>query len=176
MWADDHRITSPSKTHLERMLKDLIDEGRWDLEPKPANPWWRSTYVHEAMEDIESSTRTGQHRVPFKIYRKILVYTLNQARKTQDGLENMQNANKAWWRDVKIYRSKDVPWKRKMQKIGSTTVRNKKEQIRSRKATERVNKRENFPHKWLQQSAQPGCLQSCLCNHIPASDHTLVTL
>ena len=22
----------------------------------------------------------------------------------------MQNANKAWWRDVKIYRSKDVSW------------------------------------------------------------------
>ena len=29
----------------------------------------------------------------------------------------MQNANKAWWRDVKIYRSKDVPWRVKCRRM-----------------------------------------------------------
>ena len=24
--------------------------------------------------------------------------------------ERMENANKAWWSDAKIYRSRDVPW------------------------------------------------------------------
>ena len=43
---------------------------------------------------------------------KILGFTLNRERKTQDGLEEMmQIANKAWCRDVKNYRSKDVPWR-----------------------------------------------------------------
>ena len=29
----------------------------------------------------------------------------------------MQNANKAWWTDAKIYRSKDVPWKIKCRRM-----------------------------------------------------------
>ena len=33
----------------------------------------------------------------------------------------MQNANKSWWRDVKMYRSKDVPWRVK-QKDGGTRL------------------------------------------------------
>ena len=35
---------------------------------------------------------------------KILGYTFNQAGKCKE--ERMQNANKAWWRDAKIWRSK----------------------------------------------------------------------
>ena len=34
--------------------------------------------------------------------------------KTQDGVEErMESANKAWWRDAKIYKNKDVPWRTK---------------------------------------------------------------
>ena len=29
----------------------------------------------------------------------------------------MQTANKAWWRGVKIYRSKDVPWRTKCRRM-----------------------------------------------------------
>ena len=29
----------------------------------------------------------------------------------------MQSANKAWWRDVTIYRSKDVPWRAKCRRM-----------------------------------------------------------
>ena len=39
-------------------------------------------------------------------------YTFNQAGRMQDCLEErMQNANKFRWRDAKIYRNKDVPWR-----------------------------------------------------------------
>ena len=31
--------------------------------------------------------------------------------------ERMQSANKAWWRDVKFYRSKDVPWRIKCRRM-----------------------------------------------------------
>ena len=41
---------------------------------------------------------------------KILGRTVNRRRKTQDCLgERMQSANTAWWKDVRIYRSQDVP-------------------------------------------------------------------
>ena len=51
------------------------------------------------------------HKFPFEKF-KILGCTINQAGRMQDSLdEKMQNANKVWWRDVKIYRSKDVPWR-----------------------------------------------------------------
>ena len=37
MWADDFGIMSQSKTHLEQMMKDLIEEVEWwDPQPKPA--------------------------------------------------------------------------------------------------------------------------------------------
>ena len=43
---------------------------------------------------------------------KILGFTMNRQGKTHECLEErMQSANKAWWRDGKIYRSKDVPWR-----------------------------------------------------------------
>ena len=36
---------------------------------------------------------------------------MNRPGKAHDGVEErMHSANKAWWRDVNIYRSKDVPW------------------------------------------------------------------
>ena len=36
---------------------------------------------------------------------------MNRLGKAHEGIEEgMQSANKAWWRDVMIYRSQDVPW------------------------------------------------------------------
>ena len=66
----------------------------------------------EEEEEIAIRTRTGQHRIPFEEHFKILGFSFNQAEKTQDSLEERkQNANKAWWRDVKLYRSEAVPWR-----------------------------------------------------------------
>ena len=48
MWADNFWIISHSEKHLEQMLKDFIEEAaKVDLEPKPASPWWTSTYASE---------------------------------------------------------------------------------------------------------------------------------
>ena len=74
-----------------------------------AGLWWTSTCADERMDDTETRTETGLHKLPFEKKFKILGYTSNQAGRTQDSLEErMHRSNKAWWRDVKIYRSKDV--------------------------------------------------------------------
>ena len=118
-WADNHWIMSHSKTHLEQMMKDLIEEAeRWDLEPKPASLWWTSTSASEMMEDITIGTRSGQHRVLKNNIYEILGYTFNQAGLTQDCLEDrMHNSKTTWWRDVKIYRRQDVPWRMRCRRI-----------------------------------------------------------
>ena len=42
----------------------------------------------------------------------------NREGKMQDALdETIQNADKAWWRDVKIFGSKDVPWRVKCRRV-----------------------------------------------------------
>ena len=62
------------------------------------------------MNDIEIRTRTGLHNLPFEKKFKILRHTSNQAGRTRDSSEQrIHSANKAWWRDAMIYRSKDVP-------------------------------------------------------------------
>ena len=60
--------------------------------------------------ETREGQRTGEYKILFKKHFKILVYTFNQAGRTLDCIEErMQNADKSWWSDVKIYRSKDVP-------------------------------------------------------------------
>ena len=63
-----------------------------------ASLWWTSTWADERVDDIKIRTETGLHKLPFSS-----LYTFNQAGRTQDSLNK--------WRDVKIYRSKDVPWR-----------------------------------------------------------------
>ena len=110
---------SHSKTHLEHVMKVLIEEaGRWDLEPKLASLWWTGTYASEEMEDITICTRTRRGKIPFEKSFRILGYSFNQAWKTQDCLEErMQSANKVWRRDAKIDRSRDVPWRVKCRRM-----------------------------------------------------------
>ena len=48
-------------------------------------------------------TATGPHELLFAEKFKILGYIFNREEKMQDALEEIiQNADKAWWRDVKI--------------------------------------------------------------------------
>ena len=118
--ADNYWILSHSKTHLEQMMKDLTGEAdRWDVEPKPASLWWTNTYDDEKMDDKKIWTTTGLHKLPFEKKKFwILGYAFNQAGRTQDSLKDRtQSANKAWWRDAKIYRSKDVPWRVKCKRM-----------------------------------------------------------
>ena len=90
-------------------MKDLIEEPeKCDLQPQAASRW-TSTCAEEIMNDIDIRTTTGLHKLPFEKF-KIPGCTFKQAGRTQDSQElRMQTANKAWWRDVKIDRSKDVP-------------------------------------------------------------------
>ena len=97
MWADNYWIMSP-KAHLERMVKDFIEEAeRWELEPKPASLWRKNTCAYEMMEDITISTRAGRQKILFEKSFTILGYTINQAGRTQDCLEERtHNANKGF--------------------------------------------------------------------------------
>ena len=118
-WADNYWILSHSKTHLAQMMMYLTEEAEeWDLEPKLASLWWTRTCASEEKKENTICTRTWRHRILFEKSFKILGYSCDQAGKTQDCLEErMQNANKAWWRDAKIYRGKDVPWRVKFRRM-----------------------------------------------------------
>ena len=42
----------------------------------------------------------------------------DSARESHDAIEErMQSANKAFWKDILIFKSKDVPWKVKCQRL-----------------------------------------------------------
>ena len=67
MWADNFWVMSHSKSRLEQMLKDLIQEAKiWDLTPNPASLWWTSTYDSEQKKELMIDTETGSHRIPFE--------------------------------------------------------------------------------------------------------------
>ena len=118
MWTDNFWIMPHSKRNLEQMLKDLNQEAeRWDLAPKPASLWWTSTYSEDKI-DMSIDTKTGRHRFLFEEHFKILGCTMNRQRKTHECQEErMQCANKAWRKEVKIYRSKDVPCRVKCRRM-----------------------------------------------------------
>ena len=85
---------------------------------KIASLWWPSISADDRMDDMKSWTRTRLHKLPFEKKFKILGHTFDQARRTQDSLEErMQSENTAWWRDVKSYRSNDVPWRIKCRRM-----------------------------------------------------------
>ena len=79
-WRTTGRIQSHSKTHLDQMMTDFIQEAeRWDLELKPASLRWRSTFADEKMDDIEIRAKTRLHKLPFEKKFTILGHILNQA-------------------------------------------------------------------------------------------------
>ena len=63
-----------------------------------------SEWVKTAKDNKHTNTRV--HKIKKKHF-KILGFSFNDAGRTLDCIEErMQNADKAWWSDVKIYRSK----------------------------------------------------------------------
>ena len=98
MWADNFWVVAHPIENLEQMLRDLIEEAeKWDLVPKPTSLWWTSSY---------------------EVKFKILGSAMNLQGKSHDAIEErMQSANKAFWKDILIYKSKDVPWKVKCQRL-----------------------------------------------------------
>ena len=52
------------------------------------------------------------YKFPFEDKFKILGCAMNRQEKSLDAIEDrMQSANKAFWRDILVYRSEDSPWK-----------------------------------------------------------------
>ena len=98
-----------------RRSKDLIEEAaKVDLQPKPASLWWTSTYASEEKEDMILGT-SKKNKFPFEDEFKILGCMMNRQGKTCDAEERMQSANKSLLENIKIYRSKDIPWRKKCQ-------------------------------------------------------------
>ena len=88
----------------------ILEAEMWNLAPKPTSLWWTSTFGSEEKIDLSIDTKTRRHRFLFEEKFKIFGCTMNRQWKTHECLEErMHSANKARWRDVKIYRSKDVP-------------------------------------------------------------------
>ena len=57
-------------------------------------------------------------QIPCEDKFKILGCAMNRQGKTFDAVEErMQSADKAIWKDILIYRSKDVPWKTTCQRL-----------------------------------------------------------
>ena len=74
--------------------------------------------VAEEQADLSIDAKSGRQRHLFLEKFKILGRSMNRQGKAHEGVEErMQSANKAWWKDVKIYRSKDVPWRVKCRRI-----------------------------------------------------------
>ena len=89
-----------------------------DLEPKPASLWWTSTYASEEKSDMILGTSKGCYKFPFEDEFKVLGRALNRQGNSCDAVEErMQSANKAFWKDIMIYKSKDLPWRVKCQRL-----------------------------------------------------------
>ena len=59
-----------------------------------------------------------EHKFPFEENSKILGCMMNRQGKTLDAIEErMQSANKAYEKDIAVYRSKDVPWRIKCRRL-----------------------------------------------------------
>ena len=96
------------------MFKDFIEEAaEVDLEPKPASLWWTNTYASEEKEYMILGTPKGCYKIPFEGEFRLLGCMMNRQGKICEAVEDrMQTANKALWKDIKIYQSKDVPWRK----------------------------------------------------------------
>ena len=92
-------------------MKELVEEvERWDMEPRPASLWWTSTYGKEDKKEIVMVTAGGKQKLTFADEFRILGHLFSRDGRMQISLEeNMQTANKAWWRDAKIHRCRSVP-------------------------------------------------------------------
>ena len=63
-------------------------------------------------------TSTGCYKFPFEDDFRIFGCMMNRQGKTCDTVEErMQSANKALCKDIKIYESKDVPWRIECQRL-----------------------------------------------------------
>ena len=119
VWADNFWIMSHSNRNLERMLRDLIEEAeKWDLAPKTCKSVWTSTHEEEERSEVLIATNGLMYRFPLYEKFKILGCAMNRQGKSLDVIEERkQSANKVFWRDILVWRSKDVPLRNKCRRL-----------------------------------------------------------
>ena len=107
------------KSTWSKCYKTFIEETvEVDLELKPASLWWTITFASEEKDDMIPSTSKGCYKFSFEDEFRILGCVMNRQGKTCDAVEErMQSANKAFWEDIMIYKSEDVPWRVKCQRL-----------------------------------------------------------
>ena len=107
---------------FEGVLARRICSSMWadNFWPTPGGTWHPSLRVCGGQVptslkekcDLSINTMSGCHRFSFEEKSKILGYPVNRQGKAHDAIEErMQSSNKAFWKDILIYRSKDIPWK-----------------------------------------------------------------
>ena len=63
-------------------------------------------------------TSEGCYKLTFEDEFKILGCVMNRQGKTCEAVEErMQSANKAFWKDIMTFKSKDVPWRIKCRRL-----------------------------------------------------------
>ena len=67
--------------------------------------------------------QNGRHQVPFERRFNFLGYIFNPTGKSDESFdERMHKDHHAWFRVARFFRSKDVPWRRKMQRNGGSSL------------------------------------------------------
>ena len=98
------------RTHqICRFMWNLIEEtSRWDLVPNQRVCGGRAA-VH---------TTSGCYQFLFEEKFKIFGCAMNRRTSSHDAIEErVHSANKGFWKDILINKSKDVPWKVKCQRL-----------------------------------------------------------
>ena len=120
MWAEYFWITSHSKEHLEQMAKKIFFKKhvKWTWSPNQQVRGGQARMASEDTNDMLLGTWKGCYKFPCEDEFRILACAMNRQGRTCGAVEErMQSAKKAFWKDIMIYKSKDVPWKVKCQRL-----------------------------------------------------------
>ena len=116
----ERRDTSNMQFYVSRPLLDHVTLDRkfgtdvtrpcWrskQMGPRTSTLWWTSTYDSEEKSDMNLGTTSGCCKFPFEDKFKILGCAMNRDGKTYDAVEErMQSANKAFWKDILVKKTK----------------------------------------------------------------------
>ena len=103
-----------------RCYETLIEEAsRWDLVPKPASLWWTRTYDSEEKVNMILVTTSGCYKFPCEEHVQDLGLRHESARehRTTQLKKGCNPLPKLFWKDILMYKSKDVPLKVRCQRL-----------------------------------------------------------
>ena len=97
----------------------VVEEAeRWDLEAKARRSVVDEHPCRRTKDDVMIQTKKGRHKFPFENVSKSRDTSSVPRRKwKKDWRKGCRVQTKLWWRDATIYKSKDVPLRRKCVRI-----------------------------------------------------------